>query len=207
MRRTSVVLLVAFLVLTACNSIYAPVKVVTGGDIFDQAATRGVKTADESYWSTLPPTQEQAAPSSAYEAGRQPIWEIGKPFDSGILAFDYMRYISREIILLLLTIVADLTWRVTAAHNSTWLLPAFVYIIAAIGRLVFVPCTWVVRLPVRLRPELTNSATLPIWNIGSETIRYGLVFYEEFALLVCILAVYAMMFAGWPHLRPRGFVR
>jgi hypothetical protein len=85
--------------------------------------------------------------------------------------------------------------------RCAWLLPLFVYAIAAIWRLLYVPCIWAVQTHYT-RPARVDGETRALWDIGTAQVRYGLVFFEEFVLLVIVAVCYGCVIAVIRQLWP-----
>jgi hypothetical protein len=72
-----------------------------------------------------------------------------------------------------------------------WLVPLFAYSAAAIWRLLYVPCVWTEDFRYR---DVDQAATIALWNVGSERVRYGLMFFEELVLLAIVVGFYGLAF-------------
>lgn len=79
------------------------------------------------------------------------------------------------------------------------LLPLTVYALTAIHAALFVPC---IRTAPSSHAAFTDPAymrrigeTIYLPNITTETVRYDLVFFKEFLLLVLLLSAYAIILA------------
>lgn len=73
--------------------------------------------------------------------------------------------------------------------------PALIYALAALWRMVWVPCLDVRALAIGWHPAVQTPVTLPLWRIGAEQVRYGLVAFEEMVLLSGFAAVCALLWA------------
>jgi len=118
------------------------------------------------------------------------------------------RYAARTALTLAIALFAWLVLRRYASllERKIWLVPLGLYLCAALARLLYVPCTWVNTHFSYRYPEV-RSATLPIWAIGTEEIRYGLLFFHEFLLLALLIAAYGCVFVIVPSVRPRFLER
>ena len=74
-------------------------------------------------------------------------------------------------------------------------------------RLLYVPCTEVVRTAIRGRPEILRASVLPLWRVGTESVRYDLIFFQEVVLLLAAAGVYGAIFTVRPDLRPKWLCR
>jgi hypothetical protein len=116
-------------------------------------------------------------------------------------ALDTGRYLTRLGVLLaaLGTIWFGVIPYYAKIRRCVWFLPLFVYLFAAIWRLLYVPCTWTDHFRYR---DVDHASTIALWNVGTESIRYGLLFFEELVLLAVAAACYGLAFAVIKHLRP-----
>jgi len=117
---------------------------------------------------------------------------------------DVEQYVSRLEILL---VTLGALWFGIIPHYSklkrlAWLLPLFVYALAAIWRLLYVPCVWVVRAHYYARPDELDGDTRALWDVGTAQVRYGLVFFEELVLLAIVATCYGCAYVVIKHLRP-----
>jgi hypothetical protein len=131
-------------------------------------------------------------------------WSLIATYDPGA-ALDVGRYVFRMGGLFIVAAVlwfAAIPYRVRLKRIA-WLLPLGLYAAAAIWRLLYVPCIWIVRDRYYARPVELDAETRALWDIGIAQVRYGLLFFEEFVLLVLVAACYGCIFAVFPHFRPR----
>jgi len=85
-------------------------------------------------------------------------------------------------------------------HILLWV-PLIVYAAAALWRMVFVPCAWLVTVSLRMHLTTQTSGTIPLWEIGTEDIRYGLILFEESVMLACVAGWYGAAYALSPRMR------
>ncbi len=171
---------------------------------------------DESYWSSTPPAKAAPAPPGA--ASEKGPWndyvptaqqeysadEVEYAPSEAAPALDVNRYFTRIWIIF---VGLGVLWFGVIPYYSQlkrigWLLPLFLYVLAAIWRLLYVPCEWLVRARYYAIPEEIDAETRPLWDIGTARVRYGLVFFEELVLLVIVAVSYGCAFVAIRYLRP-----
>lgn len=69
------------------------------------------------------------------------------------------------------------------------------YAALALLRMLYVPCLRVVALPIGWHPGQAIALSLPLWRVGTEQIRFGLVAFEELALAAGLAIACAVL--GW----------
>jgi hypothetical protein len=118
------------------------------------------------------------------------------------------RYAARTTLTLALVLLVCLVLRRYrhALEENLCLAPLCIYACVALIRLLYVPCTWNHYAHNR-QYFRTYSGTLPVWAIGTEQIRYRLLFFHEFVLLVLLVALYAGVFTAVPTVRFRFLER
>jgi hypothetical protein len=181
----------------------APLK-PRSGDIFDQVAPAGTAAKPLSDGGFGDAPKSTAGARAALSADFN-VWDV-KSMESAP-ALDVGRYASR---LEVLFIAIGALWfgfmpYYSELKRGAWLLPLFLYAIAAIWRSVYVPITWVERHSYCCGVSdsvYTRAATIPLWRITTQNVRYGLVFFEEFAMLAILALCYGCAFAVIRHLRP-----
>jgi hypothetical protein len=178
------------------------------GDIFDQVTPAATKQSGPWNDYAAAPSSQGTPPSSS-PTPSAPVNLLAGEFEDApvneepVSTLDVDRYAFR---LEFLFVVIGALWFGIMPYYSklkrcAWLLPLFVYAIAAIWRLLYVPCIWVVPTHYT-RPARVDGETRALWDIGTAQVRYGLVFFEEFVLLVIVVVYYGCAIVVIRHLWP-----
>ena len=196
MQKKLKILLLVYVALAAALTVRLP---VVQRDIFDQSIDLGL-------------IERSADHTGTYNATDEWNWawvsELGHQADGSEVTIRWYKYAGEEIGLLVLVCL------VYANHDKigralqpvlpySWLVPLAVYVGVAVWRVLWVPCIWTNRYGFHPNQTNTYAYILPLWQIGPQDIRYGLIFFEELVLLALVAGCYALMFAASPGLRNR----
>jgi len=206
------ILVGVYLLLALGVAVYVPVNAV---DIFDNVAGPWNDYAQ-------PAKTPSAIPESTAMAGRNVVtratktnafvWSLGTDGTGGQRRIDWKRFAGRQAALAGFAVAfwgghrvrsrIAITLRVVG--RVVWLLPLALYAVAAIWRLLYVPCVWTRHYgTLAAGRTVPYAATLALWQIDIEDVRYGLVAFEEFVLLALVIALYGTIFAVFPGIRRR----
>lgn len=134
------------------------------------------------------------------------VFRLGDQGDDPYIYLDWLALLKRQGLLLggLATIYC--AFRAQTVRQRMWLLPGVLYLLGAVWRLLYVPCSVVVRHTSSYSGLQERVFTFRLWiwqadgyavprNGMGLVVNYGLVIFDEMVLLACLAAFYGLLYA------------